>query len=189
MKRFPEPRPARFCLRDFLLAAAGLALPMFLLLAIIALSGYRTVFFTALGGAGGGKFVEIFPNLLRYWNDKIFLEKSYLFLRGWIFLGGFPAPLILFGLRRAKRNKLSLADALFFLMAALQMVIVLFWGFDLNVKDFDLYMAPLTLLSLFLLKTIVDGESGRESTARALWLILIFALASPIGLFLAMTAA
>ena len=189
MRRFPEARPARFCARGFLLAAAGVALPVLLLLAVVSLSGYRTVFFTALGGAGGGKFVVMLPNLLGYWNDKIFLEKSYLFLRGWIFLVGFPAPLILFVLRRVKRSILSLADALFFLMAALQIVIVLFWGFDLNIKDFDLYMAPLTLLSLFLLKTIVAAEFTRKNTARELALILIFALASPMGLFLAMTAA
>jgi hypothetical protein len=189
LRQFPEPRPVRFYLRSSLLTATGVALPVFLMLAVVSLSGYRTVFFTALGGAGGGKFVEMFPNLLNYWNDKIFLEKSYLFLRGWIFLVGFPAPLILFGLRRARRIQISTADALFFLMAALQMVIVLFWGFDLNIKDFDLYMAPLTLLSLFLLKDIAAAKFTRDNAARELALILIFALASPIGLFLAMTSA
>jgi hypothetical protein len=189
MKRFPEPRPVRFCLRGFLLVAAGVALPVLLLLAIVSLLGYRIVFYTALGGAVGGKFVWMLPTLPRHWNDKIFLDQGYLFLRGWIFLVGFPAPLVLFGFRRARRIQISPADSLFFLMAALQMLIVLFWGFDLNIKDFDLYMAPLTLASLFLMKIIVDSESDRESTARSLWLILIFTLASPVGLFLAMTAA
>ena len=189
MRRFPEPRPARFCLRGFLLTAAGVAPPVLLLLSVVSLSGFRTVFYTALGGAGGGKFVEMLPALPRYWNDKIFLDTGYLFLRGWIFLIGFPAPMIFLGLQRTKPRERSASDLLFFLMAALQMIIVLFWGFDLNVKDFDLYMAPLTLASLFLIKTIVEGESGRESTARSLRMILLFTLASPFGLFLAMTAA
>lgn len=45
------------------------------------------------------------------------------------------------------------------LAALTQLAIVFFWGFDLNIKDFDLYMIPQTMFCLFLLKKTVTRDS------------------------------
>jgi hypothetical protein len=188
MKEFPEPRPLRFLGRSALLLIGGFLLPLFLLVVVSKLAGTTLVFYTALGGAGKDKFVKLFPTLLRYWNDKNFSEKAYVFLRGWIFLIGFPLPLLFFGSRRARREGPALTDVVFLLAALTQMAIVIFWGFDLNIKDYDLYMIPQTLFCLWLLKKTISEEFFDERLSRGIALIFLFALTSPIGLFLAMTS-
>lgn len=188
LKEFPRPRPLRFFGKSVLMLTGGFLLPLLILAAVSELAGTTLVFYTALGGAGADKFVKPFPTLLRYWNDKNFSEKAYIFLRGWIFLIGFPLPLLVLGFRRAKRGSPALSDQLLLLAALTQLAIVFFWGFDLNIKDFDLYMVPQTLLFLFLLKKTVSEGFSDERLGRAIALIFLLALASPIGLFLAMTS-
>jgi len=53
---------------------------------------------------------------------------------------------------------------------------VLFWGFDLGVREMDLYIAPTTLLFVFLAKVFAGSVSDKKSAWR---LILPFALLSP----------
>jgi len=187
-KKFPRPRPLRFFGKSALLLTGGFLLPLLILAAVSELAGTTLVFYTALGGAGANKFVKPFPALLRYWNDKNFSEKAYIFLRGWIFLIGFPLPLLVMGFRRAKRGSPALSDKLLLLAALTQLAIVFFWGFDLNIKDFDLYIIPQTLFCLFLLKKTVGEGFSDERLSRAIALIFLLTLASPIGIFLAMTS-
>jgi hypothetical protein len=92
------------------------------------------------------------------------------------------------GFRRAKRGSPALSDKLLLLAALTQLAIVFFWGFDLNIKDFDLYMIPQTMFCLFLLKKTVGEGFPDERLGRAIALIFLLALASPIGIFLAMTS-
>lgn len=188
MKEFPELRPLRFLGKSALLLSGGFLLPLLFLVVISKLAGTTLVFHTALGGAGKGKFIKLFPTLLRYWNDKNFSENAYMFLRGWIFLIGFPLPLLFFGSRRARRGSPALSDVVFLLAALTQLAIVLSWGFDLNIKDYDLYMIPQTLFCLWLLKKTVGEGFSDGRLGRGIALIFLFALTSPIGLFLAMTS-
>jgi len=188
-KAFPRRRAAFFYLSSAAWLAGGLVIPVLLLAAVNELAGTKIVFYTALGGAGADKFVKIFPTMLRYWNDKNFAENAYLFLRGWVFLIGFPLPLLALGLHPTrKESRLALFDVVLLLAALGQLAIVFFWGFDLNIKDYDLYMVPQFLLMLVLIKKTVSEKfcDGREG--RAIALIILLALTSPIGPFLAMTS-
>jgi len=188
-RAFPRLGAAFFYLRSAAWLAAGLVLPLLALAAVSGLAGTKLVFYTALGGAGADKFVKIFPTMLRYWNDKNFAEKAYIFLRGWIFLIGFPLPLLVLGFRRVKAAaRPALFDIVLLLAALGQLAIVFFWGFDLNIKDFDLYMVPQFLIMLVLLKKTVREGFEDGSLGRAVALILLMTLLSPIGFFLAMTS-
>ena len=41
-----------------------------------------------------------------------------------------------------------MSDFILFLFGISQFLVVLFWGFDLGIQDFDLYIAPATLIFL-----------------------------------------
>ena len=74
-----------------------------------------------------------------------------------------------------------MSDFILFLFGISQFLVVLFWGFDLGIQDFDLYIAPATLIFLFLLKYFL----GMKQTSKIAWkYILIFSLFSPLYLLI-----
>jgi hypothetical protein len=54
---------------------------------------------------------------------------------------------------------------------------VLFWGFDLGIREFDLYIAPTTLLYLFLIRYVL----GTMRSDKSAWkYIVAFSMFSPL---------
>lgn len=187
-KKFPARPAAVFFGKSAVLLMTGVVLPFLFLLGVSELAGTKIVYHTALGGAGGDLFVKTLPSLIRYWHDKCFSEKAYIFQRGWLFLIGFPLLLFFLGYRRPKQeNRPEFRDSLLLLAAMAQMAIPFFWGFDLNIKDFDLYMIPQTLFMLFLLNKAAGADFLGERTRGVIAFVFLWGLTSPIGLLIAMT--
>jgi hypothetical protein len=146
--------------------------------------GFNFLFHTVAGGSDGRRFISFLPEHIHYPWAVNFTEIGYFISRGWIFLisGGFI--FLIFLIRWKKGLSVSKPDFILFLFGLSQFLIVLFWGFDLGVRELDLYIAPTTLIYVFLAKILV----GSFPEDRKAWIYLLaFALFCPAYL-LALTA-
>jgi hypothetical protein len=153
----------------------------FLFFMLLKILGFNLIFNKAAGGFDGRQFISFIPININFPEAVNFMEVGYFLSRGWIFFisGSFLFLLLLFN--RKKTEPLTMPDFLLLLFGISQFLIVLFWGFDLGIQDFDLYIAPTTLLFLFLLKYLV----GLKQPNRYDWIyILVFSLFSPIYLLI-----
>jgi hypothetical protein len=171
-----EDRSLKSWLKPYalILLAAGATFLAFL--GSVKVLGFNLLFNTSAGGFDGRRFISFFPADLHFPRAVNFLEAGYFISRGFIFLitGGFV--FLVFLLRSRKGLPLTRADFLLFLFGISQFLVVMFWGLDLGVREMDLYVAPTTLLYVFLAKVFV----GSISDERGAWkLILPFALLSP----------
>jgi len=138
--------------------------------------GFNLLFHTAGGGFDGRRFISFLPEHIHFPQAVNFLEIGYFISRGWIFFitGAFIFLGFLF--RWKKGISLTKPDLILLLFGIPQFLIVLFWGYDLGVREFDLYIAPTTLIYIFLAKILV----GSIPDDRSAWkYILPFAVFSP----------
>lgn len=161
------------------LAAAGAAL------GAAAAWGVPVSFDTVLGGGDG----EMFVNISRPGEGQTLFGPAYKQDRAWFVMTAFPLALFLAARGRDKWKALREDDLVLFLLGLPQLVLLFFWNYDLGFRDFDLYIAPLTMMNMFLIARIVDREPDAPSLGRRLLLISAFALTSPAILLLFMTSA
>jgi hypothetical protein len=138
--------------------------------------GFNLLFHTAAGGFDGRRFISFLPADLHFPRAVNFLETGYFISRGWIFFitGAFIFLVLI--VRWKKGFSLTRSDFLLFLFGVTQFLVVLFWGFDLGVREMDLYIAPTVILYVFLAKVLAGGVSDEKSAWK---FILPFALLSP----------
>lgn len=153
-------------------------------LATVSILGFELQFNTAAGGFDGRQFISFIPRDIHLPNAVNFLEVSYFLFAGWIIFitGSFIFLLLLFKWKRSL--SLKIADFILWLFALSQLVIVLFWGFDNGVSEFDLYIAPPTLLYLFLMRSLLATAQPEKNAWKY---IVLFSLLSPIYLLLTKT--
>jgi hypothetical protein len=147
--------------------------------------GFNLFFHTTAGGFDGRRFISFLPIHLHFPKAVNFLETGYFVSRGFFFFITGAFVFLVFLAHRKRSVSLTRPDFLLFLFGLSQFLIVLFWGFDLGVREMDLYIAPTALLYVFLAKVLVGSFSDDK---RAWKLILLFALLSPTYL-LALLAA
>ena len=144
---------------------------------LIEIFNFNLRFNTAAGGFDGSQFISFFPKNIHFPQAVNFMEIGYFFSRGWIFsiTGSFIFLFFAFNWRNTVSLKKS--DLVLFLFGISQFVIVLFWGFDLDIREFDLYVAPTTLLYLFLIRYIL----GTMRSDKSAWkYIVAFSMFSPL---------
>jgi hypothetical protein len=138
--------------------------------------GFNLLFHTTAGGFDGRRFISLLPAHLHFPWAVNFLESGYFISRGWIFFSTGAFIFLVLLVRWKKGFFLTRSDFLLFLFGISQFLIVLFWGFDLGVREMDLYIAPTVLLYVFLAKVL----AGAVSDEKGAWkFILPFALLSP----------
>ena len=138
--------------------------------------GFHLLFHTAAGGFDSRQFISFLPAHIHFPWAVNFIETGYFISRGWIFFITGAFVFLIFLLRWKAGLALTRPDLILFLFGIPQFLIVFFWGFDLGVREFDLYIAPTTLLFIFLAKTMVGSFSDDKSAWKY---ILAFALFSP----------
>jgi len=166
-----------------IILAAGCVLAVFM--ALIRLFGFDLQFNTVAGGFDGRQFVPMLPLDIHYPEAVNFLEPGYFLSRGWMFLITGSFVFLLFPRRWKQRVALETSDVILYLFGLSQFVIVIFWGFDNGVGEFDLYMAPPTMMYLFLIRYLLaaDGPETRDWKT-----IIVFSLCSLLlPLFLKVT--
>jgi len=144
---------------------------------LIKIFNFDLRFNTVAGGFDGRQFISFIPKNVHFPQAVIFMEIGYFFSRGWILsiTGSFIFLFFAFNWRNTVSLKKS--DLVLFLFGISQFVIVLFWGFDLGIREFDLYIAPTTLLYLFLIRYIL----GTMRSDKNAWkYIVVFSLFSPL---------
>jgi hypothetical protein len=166
-----------FHLRHYaaIVLAAGLVFASFL--ALVRLLGFDLLFNTVAGGFDGRQFIPFLPLDIHFPEAVNFLETGYFFSRGWMLLSTGAFVFLLFpGLWRG-RAAMGTADIVLFLFGLSQLLIVFFWGFDNGVSEFDLYIAPPTMMYLFLIRCLA-AELPDEK--RGWKYIAVFSLFSPL---------
>jgi hypothetical protein len=170
-------KKASFFLKQYalILLAVGIVACAFSIL--IRIFGLDLKFHTVSGGFDGRQFISFFPKNVHFPEAVVFLETSYFFSRGWILsiTGSF---IFLFFLCQW-REKVSWlkSDLVLFLFGISQFLVVLFWGFDHGIREFDLYITPMTFMHLFLLRYLL----GAMRSERNAWkYIVVFSLFSPL---------
>lgn len=172
-----DAKKTAFFLKQYaaiLLAVGIVACAFFILIKIF---NFNLRFNTAAGGFDGRQFISIFPKNVHFPQAVNFMEIGYFFSRGWILsiTGSFIFLCFAFNWRNTVSLKKS--DLVLLLFGISQFVIVLFWGFDLGVREFDLYIAPTTLLYLFLIRYVL----GTMRSDKSAWkYIVAFSLFSPL---------
>jgi len=139
------------------------------------------------GGGDRDMFVEFFQTSRLEKGGLILLEIGYLWHAGWIALTSVPFALFAFlpTLKRWQPN--ATKDFLIFLFAIPQVLLVLLWNHDLGFRDFDLYMAPLTLMNLLFVKAVAEATEERYGTSRSPLILGTLAATSAFFLILEMT--
>ena len=164
-----------------ILITAGMTFLVFFV--IVKALGFNLLFHTAAGGFDGRPFISFLPADIHFPRAVNFIEIGYFISRGWIFFITGAFVFLIFLIRWKKGLALTRPDFILFLFGISQFLIVFFWGFDLGVREFDLYIAPTTLIYVFLAKTLVGSFSDDKSG----WIyILAFALFSPASLIVLM---
>lgn len=164
------------------LVGLGIAGSAFLAAAI---SGLPVSFDTVLGGGDRNMFVGI----ARSQEAQTLFGPVYNHDRAWMVLTAFPLVLLLAVLGRERWKVLKKQDLVPLLLGLPALFLFLFWDYDLGFRDFDLYIAPLTLMNVFLVQRLVDLQPDTSSLARRLLLVAVFALTSPAMLVLFLTSA
>jgi len=180
LKNFNTKRVS-FYIKQYLAIFFSILTTFSLFFVLLKILDLNLLFNKTFGGFDNQQFISILPKQINFPQAVNFIEISYFISRGWIFFisGSFIFLILLFYCK--KRISLTRSDLLLYLFGISQFVIVLFWGFDLGVRDFDLYIAPTTFIFLFLLKYFLGII---ESTKDAWKCILVFSLFSPLYLFM-----
>ncbi len=176
---------AAFYLRhgSTIILAAGMVFAVFITL--IRLFGFNLQFNTVAGGFDGRQFIPLLPLDVHYPEAVNFLEPGYFFSRGWILLSSGSFVFLLFPGRWKRRVALETSDFILFLFGLSQFLIILFWGFDNGVGEFDLYMVPPTMMSLFLIRYLLAATRSETDSWKT---IIAFSLCSMLlPLFLRVT--
>lgn len=165
-----------------ILLAAGAVFAVFF--ALIRIFNLDLRFETAGGGFDGRQFISFLPVNIHFPQAVNFLEVGYLFSRGWIFFITGSFVFLVFALRLRRSVALERSDLVLLLFGLSQFLIVLFWGFDSGIREIDLYVAPMTMLYLFMTRYVV----GTIQSEHVAWrYILAFSLLSPIYLLILKT--
>jgi len=102
------------------------------------------------GGGSDGRLLVFFSPQFCFFESIPFLSNRYFWLHGWIVTVAFP--LVFFLLPFLLRRIMLEGEELLLLLVALsQIVIFLFFGFDLGVRDFDLFITLFSWINLFFL--------------------------------------
>ena len=149
--------------------------------------GFSLVFNTAVGGFDNRQFISFLPVNLNFPKDINLIEIEYFISRSWIFFISGVYAFLLFLPKIRKKLTLNKSDFILYLFGTSQLLSILFWGFDLGIRDFDLYIAPTTLFNLFLLKIFISSISTEIKKPNLWRYILYFSLLSPIYLFIILT--
>jgi len=176
---------AAFYLRhgSTIILAAGMVFAVFM--ALIRLFGFDLQFNTVAGGFDGRQFIPLLPLDVHYPEAVNFLEPGYFFSRGWILLSSGSFVFLLFPGRWKQRVALETSDLILFLFGLSQFLIILFWGFDNGVGEFDLYLVPPTMMSLFLIRYLLAATRSETDSWKT---IIAFSLCSMLlPLFLRVT--
>lgn len=163
--------------------AGGMVFAVFL--ALTRFFGFDLQFNTVAGGFDGRQFVPLLPLDVHYPEAVNFLETGYFFSRGWILLSTGSFVFLLFPRRWKQRVVLETSDLVLFLFGLSQFLIVIFWGFDNGVGEFDLYMVPPTMMYLFLIRYLLAATRSETDGWKT---IIAFSLCSLLlPLFLKVT--
>ena len=145
-------------------------------LMIVRALGFNLLFNTMSGGFDGRRFISFLPRSSHFPWAVNFLEIGYFVSIGWIFFITGAFVFLAFPSRWKNLAPFTKLDFVLFLFGISQFMIVLFWGFDLGIREFDLYIAPTTLIYLFLTKSLI----GKIPDDKSAWkYILVFSLFSP----------
>ena len=156
------------------LITAGMTLLTYLM--IVRALGFNLLFNTMSGGFDGRRFISFLPRSSHFPWAVNFLEIGYFVSIGWIFFITGAFVFLAFPSRWKNLAPFTKLDFVLFLFGISQFMIVLFWGFDLGIREFDLYIAPTTLIYLFLTKSLI----GKIPDDKSAWkYILVFSLFSP----------
>lgn len=145
--------------------------------ALVKISDLHLRFNTAAGGFDGRQFISILPVHSHFPKTVNFLEIGYFFSRGWIFFITGSFIFLVFAFQLKKSISLERSDLVLFLFGLSQFLIVLFWGFDLGIRDVDLYVMPTTMIYLFMTRYLLGTIPSDD---RAWKYISIFSIFSPI---------
>jgi hypothetical protein len=167
-------------IRPYSFIFLAVLIDLFLLLFLVKISGFTLRFNTALGGFDGRQFIAFLPDNVHFPNAVVFLERSYFISRGWAFLITGSFIFLFFLPQWRKRISLEKSDIVFFLFGISQLLIVLFWGYDLGIFEFDLYIAPTTLMYLFLIKCLLSSLPSEKNAWRYIVGFSLFSMLYPL---------
>jgi hypothetical protein len=181
--RGDESRRSSSFLKPYILTLITAGMTFFGFFMIARALGYNLLFNTAAGGFDGRRLISFLPENIHFPQAVNFIEIGYFVSRGWIFFitGAFIFLIFLF--HRKKGLRLTHPDLILFFFGISQFLIILFWGFDLGVREFDLYIAPTALISIYLVKSLVGIIPDDKSSWKY---ILAFSLFSPAYLLAVM---
>jgi len=148
-----------------LIALAG-GLVFLALHILIKIADLTLTFHTVSGGFDGRLFIALLPANVHFPNAVVFLEPSYFISRGWTFLITGSFIFLSFFFRWRKRISLEKSDIVLMLFGVSQLMIVLFWGYDLGIFEFDLYIAPTTFMYLFLIQCLLSSMDSEKDAWR-----------------------
>ncbi len=160
--------------------AGGMVFAVFL--ALTRLFGFDLQFNTVAGGFDGRQFVPFLPLDVHFPEAVNFLESGYFFSRGWILLITGSFVFLLFPGRWKQRVALETSDFILFLFGLSQFLIVIFWGFDNGVSEFDLYMVPPTMMYLFLIRYLLAATRSEKSGWKYIIAFSLCSLLLPLSL-------
>lgn len=172
-----ENKKSVFYLKQYSAIFLSVGIVFIIFFSLIKIFGYDLRFNTAVGGFDGRQFISFLPRNIHFPDAVNFLEIGYFSSRGWILFISGSFTFLLFISNWRKRVSLATSDFIFFLFGLSQFVIVLFWGFDNGINEFDLYLVPPTLLYLFLIRYLLATITSEKSAWKT---ICIFSLFSPL---------
>jgi hypothetical protein len=176
-RRAGEGKKSAFYLKHYSAIVFSVGAVFIIFFAAIKLFGYQLRFNTTVGGFDGRQFISFLPLNIHFPYAVNFLEVGYFGSRTWILLISGSFTLLVFISNWKKRILLATSDFVLFLFGLSQFVIVLFWGFDNGISEFDLYLTPPTLLYLFLLRYLSETIQAEKNAWKY---ICIFSLFSPL---------
>jgi hypothetical protein len=143
----------------------------------IKILGFDLRFNTTAGGFDGRQFISFLPLNIHFPEAVNFLEVGYFIFRGWILFISGSFVFLFFICNWGKKVVLQTSDFILLLFGLSQFSIVLFWGFDNGMSEFDLYMVPPTLIYLFLIRYLLATSQCEKSAWKY---IVVFSLLSPL---------
>jgi len=149
--------------------------------------GFKILMRNISGGGDGEMFVNFVDKSTIALSGVLAFEARYLWERAWAFFLAIPLPFLLWAILSIRRLKEQIADRFLLAAGILSLSIFFFWNFDLGYRDFDLYIIPLTLIVLLLMKWLLETAPAGFSPRLEALLVFLCALASPIALILQMT--
>lgn len=179
--------------RTSILAGCAGVLLVVIFVALLALQlssllGFVHNFQNYKGGGDDDRLVEFLPPRSAGAAGSVFLEISYLGMRGWAIMAALPILLLFMAVKTAWLETLSNLDRILFLMGACQAIFLFTWSFDLGFRDFDLYIAALTFPALLLIKKSLEALNLETSTLGGLAAVFLFALTGHWGTVLLITS-